>query len=157
LGARAEAEGLDCRARRSWLDRLVGQPRRRGLSNLWYGAQFPAWLVRPVSSGLAGARDVGLDPGHAEGRRLAPGATLHMSQNGVWPIGMPRRASARVPHRVKQSQIFGKVTPRNWALQQAPKWLAHSQGWQSTANDRNPQPVSCLRAGWKPSISPGRS
>jgi hypothetical protein len=105
LGARAEAEGLDCRARRSWLDRLVGQPRRRGLSNLWYGVQFPAWLVCPVSSGLAGARDVGLDPGHAESRRPAPGATLHMSQNWVWPIGMPRRASARVPHRVKQSRI----------------------------------------------------
>jgi hypothetical protein len=65
LGARAEAEGLDCRARRSRLDRLVGEPRRRGLSNLWYGAQFPAWLVCSVSSGLAGARDVGLDPGHA--------------------------------------------------------------------------------------------
>ena len=27
FGARAEAEGLVCRARRSWLDRLVGQPR----------------------------------------------------------------------------------------------------------------------------------
>jgi hypothetical protein len=79
LGAGAEAEGLDCRAQRSRLDRLVGQPRRRGLSNLWYGVQFPAWLVCPVSSGLAGARDVGLDPGHAEGRRPAPGATLHMS------------------------------------------------------------------------------
>jgi hypothetical protein len=105
LGARAEAEGLDCRARRSRLDRLVGQPRRRGLSNLGYGVQFPVWLVCPVSSGLAGARDVGLDPGHAEGRRPAPGATLHVSQNGVWPIGMPRRASARVPHRVKQSPM----------------------------------------------------
>ena len=84
FGARAEAEGLDCRARRSWLDRLVGQPRRRGLSNLWYGAQFPARLICPAASGLAGARDVGLDPGHAKGRRLAPGATLHMSQNGMW-------------------------------------------------------------------------
>jgi hypothetical protein len=84
FGARAEAEGLDCRARRSWLDRLVGQPGRRGLSNLWYGAQFPARLICPAASGLAGARDVGLDPGHAKGRRLAPGATLHMSQNGMW-------------------------------------------------------------------------
>jgi hypothetical protein len=110
LGAGAEAEGLNCRARRSRLDRLVGQPRRRGLSNLWYGVQLPAWLVCPVSSGLAGARDVGLDPGHAEGRRPVPGATLHMSQNGVWPIGMPRRASARVPHKVKQSPIFGSAT-----------------------------------------------
>jgi hypothetical protein len=84
FGARAEAEGLDCRARRSWLDRLVGQPRRRGLSNLWYGAQSPARLICPAASGLAGARDVGLDPGHVKGRRLAPGATLHMSQNGMW-------------------------------------------------------------------------
>jgi hypothetical protein len=84
FGARAEAEGLDCRARRSWLDRLVGQPRRLGLSNLWYGAQSPARLMCPAVSGLAGARDVGLDPGHAKGRGLAPGATLHMSQNGMW-------------------------------------------------------------------------
>jgi hypothetical protein len=68
----------------SWLDRLVGQPRRRGLSNLWYGAQFPARLICPAASGPAGARDVGLDPGHAKGRRPAPGATLHMSQNGMW-------------------------------------------------------------------------
>ena len=84
FGDRAEAEGLDCRARRSWLDRLVGQPRRRGLSNLWYGAQSPARLICPAASGLAGARDVDLDPGHAKGRRLAPGAMLHMSQNGMW-------------------------------------------------------------------------
>jgi hypothetical protein len=96
--------------RRSWLDRLVGQPRRRGLSNLWYGAQFPARLICPAASGLAGARDVGLDPGHAKGRRLAPGATLHMSQNGMWAIGMPRRASARAPHRVKQSRVKRSVT-----------------------------------------------
>jgi hypothetical protein len=81
---RAEAEGLDCRARRSWLDRLVGQPRRRRLSNLWYGVQFPAWLVCPVSSGLAGARDLGLDPGHAEGRRLAPGR--HASHVTKWGV-----------------------------------------------------------------------
>jgi hypothetical protein len=107
FGARAEAEGLDCRARRSWRDRQVGQPRRRGLSNLWYGAQFPPRLICPAASGLAGARDVGLDLGHAKGRRLAPGATLHMSQNGMWASGMPRRGSARVPHRVKQSLIKG--------------------------------------------------
>jgi hypothetical protein len=51
---------------------------------LWYGAQFPARLICPAASGLAGARDVGLDPGHAKGRRLAPGATFNMSQNGMW-------------------------------------------------------------------------
>ena len=51
---------------------------------MWYGAQSPARLICPAASGLAGARDVGLDPGHAKGRRLAPGATLHMSQNGMW-------------------------------------------------------------------------
>jgi hypothetical protein len=52
--------------------------------NFCYGAQFPARLICPAASGLAGARDIDLDPGHAKGRRLAPGATLHMSQDGMW-------------------------------------------------------------------------
>jgi hypothetical protein len=84
FGARAEAEGLDCRGRRSWLDRLVGQPRRRGLSNLWYGAQSPARLICPAASGLAGARDVGLDPGHAKGP-ARPGR--HASHVTKWDVG----------------------------------------------------------------------
>jgi hypothetical protein len=114
FGARAEAEGLDCRARRSWRDRLVGQPRRRGLSNLWYGAQFPARLICPAASGLAGPRDVDLDPGHrGKGRRLARGATLHMSQNGMWA---DRHAQAGQRPSSTQSEaepIFRKEDTRN--------------------------------------------
>jgi hypothetical protein len=38
----------------------------------------------------------------------APRFTCHKMV--VWPIGMPRRPSARVPHRVKQSLISGNMT-----------------------------------------------
>jgi hypothetical protein len=39
----------------------------------------------------------------------APRFTYH--KLAVWPIGTPRRASARVPHRVKQSPSNDRVTP----------------------------------------------
>jgi hypothetical protein len=41
----------------------------------------------------------------------APCFTCHKMV--VWPIGMPRRASARVPHRVKQIRVCGNTTEVN--------------------------------------------
>ena len=98
FGAPAEAKGLDCRARRSWRDRLVGQPRRRGLSNLWYGAQFSVRHVRPHRSLPAQGTSVLIQATRrVAGSPRAPRFTC--PKMGCGAIGMARRASARVPHR----------------------------------------------------------
>jgi hypothetical protein len=140
FGARAEAEGLDCRVRRSWLDRLVRQPRLRGLSNLWYAAQFPARLIRPAASGLAGARDVGLDPGHVKGRRLAPGAMLHMSQNGMW--GDRHGQAGRRPSSTESEAE--SLTP-NTGLRHLP-WIFLNLCWYWTGRVAQPAVASIERS-----------
>jgi hypothetical protein len=102
FGARAEAEGLDCRREGPgwtvWLD-----SQGDGDCPICGTGPTPARLIFPAASGLAGARDVGLVQAtrRVAGSPRAPRFTCH--KMGCGAICMPGRASARAPHRVKQS------------------------------------------------------
>jgi hypothetical protein len=105
FGARAEAEGLAeglyCRARRSWLDRQVGQPGRRGRPICGTGPNSRhGSYVRPLRDLPVQGMSVLIQATRrGAGSPRAPRFTCH--KMGCGAIGMPRRASARVPHRVK--------------------------------------------------------